>query len=188
VRENSVQLLFTDPPYNKDSISLYSDLAAFASRVLVPGGLLFAYAGTVALPQALDAVRPHLDYLTTFALYHATWGTTTLHRVKVMSAWKPLLMLGKPPVRPWWNPRPDRVGRPGGREKDYHPHQQALAEVEEIVGHFSRPGSLVVDPFTGSGTVGVACRKLARKFIGFEVHPATARRAAGRIRLAPSGS
>jgi DNA modification methylase len=33
------------------------------------------------------------------------------------------------------------------------------------------PGRTVLDPFMGSGTTGVACIKLGRKFIGVEIEP-----------------
>lgn len=33
------------------------------------------------------------------------------------------------------------------------------------------PGQIVLDPFMGSGTTGVACAKLGRKFIGIEIEP-----------------
>src|SRR5712692_1712835 len=45
VPDNSVQLILTDPPYDGESVPLYAALAKFAARVLMPGGLCFAYAG-----------------------------------------------------------------------------------------------------------------------------------------------
>lgn len=48
------------------------------------------------------------------------------------------------------------------------PTQLPLALVRAIVGVSSDPGDLVVDPFTGSGTTGVACKELGRKFVGIE--------------------
>lgn len=35
----------------------------------------------------------------------------------------------------------------------------------------SRPGDFVLDPFLGSGTVGVVCHEAKRNFIGLELHP-----------------
>jgi site-specific DNA-methyltransferase (adenine-specific) len=35
----------------------------------------------------------------------------------------------------------------------------------------SKPGELVVDPFTGSGTTGVACMATGRRFLGADVDP-----------------
>jgi DNA modification methylase len=40
--------------------------------------------------------------------------------------------------------------------------------LERVVLAFSRPGNLVLDPFMGSGTTGVACQKLGRRFLGIE--------------------
>jgi DNA modification methylase len=42
-------------------------------------------------------------------------------------------------------------------------------------------GDLVLDPFAGSGTVGVVCRKHRRCFIGIELNPDYARMARGRL-------
>lgn len=41
--------------------------------------------------------------------------------------------------------------------------------MEKIVGENSKPGDLVVDTFGGSGTTAVACRKLDRNYIVFEL-------------------
>jgi site-specific DNA-methyltransferase (adenine-specific) len=48
------------------------------------------------------------------------------------------------------------------------PTQLPLALVEPIVLCASMPGDLVVDPFNGSGTTGVACVRNGRKYVGIE--------------------
>lgn len=52
------------------------------------------------------------------------------------------------------------------------------------IEQFTDPGDLVVDPFCGAGTTGVAAVQLGRRFVGFELDPAVAEAAAERIRLA----
>lgn len=41
--------------------------------------------------------------------------------------------------------------------------------LSKIILYSSRKGNLVLDPFLGSGLIGVVCKKLGRKFIGFEI-------------------
>lgn len=55
------------------------------------------------------------------------------------------------------------------------------ALVEPCVLAGSRVGDLVLDPFAGSGTVGVVCRKHQRRFVGIELSPDYARMARGRL-------
>lgn len=43
--------------------------------------------------------------------------------------------------------------------------------IEPCVLAGSRPGDVVLDPFFGSGTVGIVCFKLLRNFIGIELNP-----------------
>jgi DNA modification methylase len=52
-----------------------------------------------------------------------------------------------------------------------HPCAKPLSAMVWAVNRASLPGHAVLDPFMGSGTTGVACAKLGRKFIGIEIEP-----------------
>lgn len=55
---------------------------------------------------------------------------------------------------------------PGGAH--FHETQKPLPLMLELVELFTDPGDIVLDPFCGSGTTGVACIRLGRRFIGIE--------------------
>ena len=52
--------------------------------------------------------------------------------------------------------------------KNNHPTVKPIALMEYLIKLVSKPNSLVLDPFIGSGTTAIACLKQSRKFIGFE--------------------
>ena len=49
-----------------------------------------------------------------------------------------------------------------------HPTQKPLALIEELVRTYSNENDVILDNCMGSGTTGVACKKLNRRFIGIE--------------------
>jgi site-specific DNA-methyltransferase (adenine-specific) len=57
-------------------------------------------------------------------------------------------------------------------EKNGHPTPKPLQWMIWAVDLGSRREETVLDPFMGSGTTGVACASLGRKFIGIEMEPA----------------
>lgn len=59
---------------------------------------------------------------------------------------------------------------PGKSEKLHgnHPTQKPLSLLERIIRCSSSPGDVVLDPFSGSGTTGVAAVSLGRRYLGFE--------------------
>ena len=76
----------------------------------------------------------------------------------------------------------DCVGGGGrGNKITEHKWAQAEAPARYYIGKLSRKGSLIADPFFGSGTTGVAALKAGRRFVGFEINPETAAKAEARI-------
>ncbi len=55
--------------------------------------------------------------------------------------------------------------------KRIHPTQKPLQLFQAILQDFSKPGDIVFDPFSGSGTTAVAAYKLGRQFICTEKDP-----------------
>ena len=51
-----------------------------------------------------------------------------------------------------------------------HPTQKPVPLMEWCIGQFPK-AETILDPFMGSGTTGVACVNLGRKFIGIEIEP-----------------
>jgi len=60
--------------------------------------------------------------------------------------------------------------RQGGEPRNGHPTQKPIALMEWCIKQVG-DAPIVLDPFMGSGTTGVACMNLGRKFIGIEIEP-----------------
>lgn len=77
-----------------------------------------------------------------------------------------------------------QVAKPGRAEKgegNSHLTVKPVALIEHLIRLFSVEGQTVLDPFTGSGSHGVAAIRSGRKFIGFEIEREYARIASTRI-------
>jgi site-specific DNA-methyltransferase (adenine-specific) len=56
-------------------------------------------------------------------------------------------------------------------EQGEHPTQKPVRLIADWVRAFSDMHEIILDPFMGSGTTGVAAVRLGRKFIGIEIEP-----------------
>lgn len=50
-----------------------------------------------------------------------------------------------------------------------HPTEKPIDMLQVLIGNSSEENDIVLDPFMGSGTTGVACKNLNRNFIGIEL-------------------
>lgn len=64
-----------------------------------------------------------------------------------------------------------KIAPPGSGEKEFgkHPTQKPVELLERILLANSNPGDIILDPFMGSGTTGVAALQLRRRFIGIDL-------------------
>ena len=69
-------------------------------------------------------------------------------------------------------------------QKRVHPTQKPIALMAWILEKYTNPGDLILDPFCGSGTTGVACVQTGRRFIGIELDAGYADIARARIEKA----
>ena len=87
------------------------------------------------------------------------------------SCWQPILCYGPDPyLATGKGRRPDFIEWSEAAEKNGHPCPKPYQFMFRWITRVSLSGA-VVDPFMGSGTTGVACANLGRKFIGIEIEP-----------------
>ncbi len=58
--------------------------------------------------------------------------------------------------------------KPSEKKQGKHPTQKPLALLDRIISASTKEGDLVLDPFNGSGTTGIACLKHNREYIGID--------------------
>jgi adenine-specific DNA-methyltransferase len=72
-------------------------------------------------------------------------------------------------------------------EKTVHPCQFPVSLARRIIAATTQRNALVVDPFTGAGTTGIAAASLQRRFVGAEINHKYHRLAVGRLAAALGG-
>ena len=55
-------------------------------------------------------------------------------------------------------------------EKNGHPCPKPLKAWTRLLEHISQKEHVVLDPFMGAGTTGIACMRTGRRFIGIEIN------------------
>jgi SAM-dependent methyltransferase len=91
IPDNSIDLIFTDPPYAVEFLHLYSELAKIAERVLKPGGRLIMHTGGYSLPEVINQIprKSSLRWNCDLIIEH-TSPTKPMHGQKVFVRHKTL--------------------------------------------------------------------------------------------------
>lgn len=183
VAPGRARLIFTNPLYHREHLPLYSELAAWAAKVLEPGGLLVTYLGTSFLPEVVSRLGQHLTYVWTFAtLFEGQ--KTSVHDRRIRTGWKPILVYSNGPCQPadWMT---DVITTPP--QKKQHRYQQPELEAESLIHRLSSEQDLVLDPFCGSGTKAAVCKRLNRRCVTTDIDPNAVAIARERVRATRVG-
>lgn len=178
---DSVDLIFTDPPYDRESVPLYDGLAEIAARVLKPGGSLITYLGMVHLPEVIAKLNKHLRWWWPLCCYH-TGPSSRMNEYGVVVKWKPMLWFVKGTRGDKHTWVDDLVI--SEMEKDTHDWQQGTKEALYYIDKLTLPGQFVLDPFCGGGTTAVAAKMLGRRWLTCDTDKASVALARQRIRNA----
>lgn len=168
IADNSVDYIITDPPYPKEYIPLYADLSRLAARVLKPGGSMIVMVGQSYLPEVIEQLGQDMQYH--WCLSYLTPGgqSPQLWNKRTNTFWKPLLWYVKGTYAGDYIG--DVVKSPvNENDKRFHEWGQSLGGMLDIIERFTNPGDIILDPFLGGGTTGVAAVQMGRKFIGVDI-------------------
>lgn len=167
IEADSVDAIITDPPYPKEYIYTYEQLAEQARTLLKPGGILVAMAGHPYINTLINLMEPYLKFHWIGCYYMPTGTHASLPYYSVSVYWKPLLIFSNgdwPKTRTFQD-----VIINDQQDKEYHHWGQGVSGFRRIVEAFTMPNETVLDPFVGGGTTAIAALETGRYFIGSDV-------------------
>lgn len=189
IEDESVDLVVTDPPYSKNSITahsrngvrnlsdlsiqehFYKNMYAEISRVLKTGGVCLTFCDDLFYPVLFASSYHSLQghSLIVWDKQHISFGKPIRKRHEL------IMYNSKGGSGKFYSSNkrshfPSVVQYQRLREK-VHDAQKPCDLITDLVEHFSDKGSTILDCFMGSGTTGVACKRLGRNFIGIELEP-----------------
>jgi len=147
-----------------------------SSRIIIKGGSLLVFMSIIKVESIITLAEKNGFYYKTTGIWHKTNPmprNMNLHFVNSTEAW---IYFTKGTNTGTFNNKGKLVhdffetSLTTKSEKKYgkHPTQKPIKLIDNLISLLSNEGDIVVDPFIGSGTTGVSCKKLNRNFIGIE--------------------
>lgn len=195
IPKGTVDLILTDPPYSisrktgfkqvgKNSVERFAvsmdfgkwdhqeinldDFSSLSYRALRPGGTIICFYDLWKITKVQEAFLKAGFGMIRIIIWQKTNPVPLNSKSNYLSNSREIAILGIKGGKPTFNSKYDNgvYELPIHREKRIHPTQKPLKLMEALIEKHSRPNDLVIDPFLGSGTTGVASLKLKRRFVG----------------------
>lgn len=157
-------------------------------RVLSPTGNIFVFTGYNLMGRWHEVFDPLFDTFQ-FMVWHKTNPAPKLRRAGFLNSCELIVCMWNKGHT--WNftnqaEMHNFIEAPvcAGHERlqdPLHPTQKPLRVMRRLIELATNPGDVVLDPFAGVGSTGVAAMELGRRFIGIEANPTYVK--AGRRRL-----
>ena len=167
IPDGSIDLILADPIYWNYVHYLWS--AEEAIRLLRPGGSLILQAGNLhrhIAESTMDQAGDDLQICPTINEI-MTGGSQQLFPCKAVVKDKPYIWRMKRGGKSkGWMPT---LIRGLGKDKKHHEWGDTPAVFKMAIERLTDPGDVILDPFTGKGTVPVVCVEYGRNFVAFEI-------------------
>jgi len=181
---------------NIDVKELYKKIYPEFDRILKSTGSLLMFVRNEKVTYAVDeGLRNNLDTKTIIS-WHKTNPLPQVRKVNYLSSIESILWQARwfdKKIQFTFNFKKQKemhnfIEMPicSGNERTSHPTQKPLKLIEHLIEIHSNPNDLILDPFIGSGTTAVACKRLKRNFIGIDISEKYVKLAEQRIKNTPS--
>lgn len=183
IPDDSIDIIFTDPPYSTKYLYLYEWLAKEAYRVLKPGGFLCTIAGGYNLDKVFSLMSGKgLDWYFKIEIL-STKDASVIWPRRIVTRTKPVLLWtkGKSVIQIW---NMTDVYKGQGKDKKYHQWGQDVGSARYVIEYILGSGTkaLLWEPFAGGGSTLEACKILGIDFIASEIDSKAVQGALSRIK------
>lgn len=202
IKDNSVNLILLDPPYNiskystgniyfKNRSMINNDIAKWDEinfdpirlvqdfkRILKPDGNIFAFCSYHQIGLWHKAFDTEYDTFQ-FMVWHKTNPTPKIYKNGFLNSCELIVCMWNKGHK--WNfTTQDKMHNffetsvcspPERLQNPKHPTQKPLSILKHIIELTTDEGDVVLDPFMGVGSTGVAAIMNNRNFLGFEIDP-----------------
>lgn len=169
VDRDSVDLVYTDPPYPREYEILYLALADTARYVLKVGGSLITVIPHYNLPYVVSGISRFLKWR--WLLHMNQWqGSHSRMAMGIEITFKPMgwWVKEKYPQGRGFVKDGVEIGGDAGQKKKLHKWEQDL-DWCWYIQKLTKEGELVLDPFVGAGTSAIACEGWNRRWIACDI-------------------
>lgn len=177
MRENHFSGKDWDQLDNKDWLVKMDQFLKEGSRVLKPKGALISFMAALKVGEIINIAQKHNFYYKTTGIWHKTNPmprNKDLHFVNSVESWIYFVIDSKTSkfnnngklIHDFFESSntPKSEKKHGG-----HPTQKPVSILEHFINILTDKNDVVLDPFMGSGSTGVAAIMNKRKFIGIEL-------------------
>jgi len=188
----SVDAVVCDPPYMVGAISVgdggakagtwadmensaywFAEWMRRAQRGLKPTGWLLSFCNWRSVPTMIRALSLCGMPASSCMVWDKKWiGPAGLQQLR--PRYEMVMFAAMPDAEIADRSQPDMEAEKwmaGSMKLSDHPAEKPVPLLQRLVRLVTPPGGLVVDPFCGSGSVGVACVLEGRDFLGIEREP-----------------
>lgn len=167
--DGCVDAVVTDPPYPEEFLTTLADSWGKCHNAVKDDGWLFVMSGQFHMRSVMGGIEDagwNYCWCGNFVCPHERSG---IWPRGISAGWKPLLIYGKRRLCfDHWKYDTIQPSTTNADDKTNHHWGQSEGQFSTLLRRFDLDG-LILDPFCGSGTTGVACMQTGRRFIGIEI-------------------